>query len=285
MSRLLIIISVILLLGSCRKLVQDDFPELEKQTSLNALLCADSLISVYLTETGGLEMDTFPYIQNASVVLKMNDSSLVLEHIGNGIYSSDIKAKGNSFYECIVLYNKESTTASCTIPGYPEIRSVKLYKNVWLDSDGRSLPAIDFTLANNPNDTLFYEAGIIFLCKSIYDDEQVPYQYRNRQSIALFTNAITNDTILRKYIEFASSSWGSHDVNAYILEIRLLSRSAFEYLKSLELYELGRYPEFGSGSVVPYSLYSNIQNGRGIFGGYTVQRSDTLYENPVSARK
>ena len=136
-----------------------------------------------------------------------------------------------------------------------------------------------FSIENNAHTILYFEARITFYVKSVYDHDSIDYTYSEEQSVALFTNEYDIGTTLTKTIEFASNSWGDDEKNAYVLELRALSQSAYEYLKSIELYELGRYPDFGTGSIVPYNLYNNVTNGYGIFAGYSTVFSDMLIDN------
>jgi hypothetical protein len=55
------------------------------------------------------------------------------------------------------------------------------------------------------------------------------------------------------------------------------------YLKQLYLYETGRYPtDVGNGAVTNFNLYSNIEGAYGIFAGYSIAESDTIFPEPIN---
>ncbi len=74
-------------------------------------------------------------------------------------------------------------------------------------------------------------------------------------------------------------SLGSDLEYAYVLELRTISVEYYQYMQSLKLYEDGRFPAFDIGSTAPYNLYSNVENGYGIFAAYASTFSDTLFSN------
>ena len=280
MKKIVVFIILIFAFGSCRELVQDEFPDFENATTINAFLVADSVINIHVSETGKLDNNPLSVVENAEVNLYINDSLVELFHIDNGIYTSGAKAAIETDYRCEVMTENNSLSeAFCSIPHSPILQSVQLYPNAWLNDEGMSSPVIQFSIENNAHTILYFEARITFYVKSVYDHDSINYTYSEEQSVALFTNEYDIGTTLTKTIEFASNSWGDDDKNAYVLELRALSKSAYEYLKSIELYELGRYPDFGTGSIVPYNLYNNVTNGYGIFAGYSTVFSDMLIDN------
>ncbi|MBK9388775.1 MAG: DUF4249 family protein [Bacteroidetes bacterium] len=67
------------------------------------------------------------------------------------------------------------------------------------------------------------------------------------------------------------------DLYPVILELRSVSQNYYRFVKQKYLYELGRYPEFMAASTTAFPLYSNINGGYGIFAGYSLVKSDTIY--------
>lgn len=280
MLKLFGFVILIFVFVSCRKMVQDEFPFFENATTINAFLIADSVINIQISETGKLDNKPLSIVENAVVKLYINDSLVEFVHSGNGVYTSGVKAAVENTYRCEVLTENNSLSkAYCSIPESPIIQSVQLYPNAWLNDEGLASPVIHFSIKNNPQKLLYFESRIVFYSKSTYENDSIDFRYDEEQSVALFTNEYDIGTTLSKRIEFASNNWGSNNKNAYVLEIRSLSQSAYEYLKSMELYELGRYPNFGTGSIVPYNIYNNVTNGYGIFAGYSSVFSNMLIDN------
>ena len=67
------------------------------------------------------------------------------------------------------------------------------------------------------------------------------------------------------------------DLYPVILEIRSVSQNYYKFVKQKYLYDLGRYPEFMAASTTALPLFSNINNGYGIFAGYGSMKSDTIF--------
>lgn len=280
MQKIVVFIILLFVFGSCRELVQDEFPDFENATTINAFLVADSVINIHVSETGKLDNNPLSVVENAEVKLYINDSLVELSYTDNGIYTSGAKAAIETDYRCeVITENNSLSEAFCSIPPSPVFQSVQLYPNAWLNDEGIASPVIQFSIENNTHTVLYFEAHVTFYVKSIYEHDSIDFRYSEEQSVALFTNEYDIGTTLTKTIEFASNSWGSDEKNGYVLELRALSQSAYEYLKSIELYELGRYPDFGTGSIVPYNLYNNVTNGYGIFAGYSTVFSDMLIDN------
>ena len=57
--------------------------------------------------------------------------------------------------------------------------------------------------------------------------------------------------------------------HAVIVELRHISREYYMFKKDFYFYEKNLYPQFTEGTASAFSLYSNIENGMGIFAGYT----------------
>ncbi len=280
MQKIVVFLILFFTLGSCRKMVQDEFPGFESITTVNAFLAANSVINIHVSKTGKIDNAPLSSIKNAKVYLYINDSIVELPHTDNGIYTSGAKAAIETEYRCEVVTGDNSLSeAFCSIPAPPVLLSAQLYPDSWLNDEGIPSPTIRFSIENDASEVVYFEARVIFYRKSIYEHDSIDFRYNEEQPVALFTNEQVAGTVLTKSIEFAPESRGSNSKNAYVLELRALSQSAYKYLKSIELYELGRYPDFGTGSVVPYNLYNNVTNGYGIFAGYSCVFSDMLIDN------
>jgi hypothetical protein len=62
-----------------------------------------------------------------------------------------------------------------------------------------------------------------------------------------------------------------------IIELRSCSGDYYRFVKQKHLYDKGRFPEFLAASTNAFPLFSNIPGGYGIFAGYSVVVSDTLF--------
>lgn len=278
MSRsFLFILLMSFLVQSCRELVTNSFDDFENAITLNAYMAADSIITINVSQTQKMGGDVIEYLEDAQVKLLVNDSLLEQPYLANGNYSAGHKAQSGHTYYCEVIYNDECASATCQIPQSPDLREVQLYPEGWLNDEGMPSPLFELTIGNTPGDTVYYETFVYGLFKNIYGNDAHWY-IGEEQSVDLFSNLNERDSTFIHQAEFSHYSYGSNTTCAYIIELRALSKDAYQYLYSYDLYELGRYPEFGAGAVVPYNIYNNVDNGYGIFAGYSAVLSDTLYE-------
>ena len=201
MQKIVIFIIIIFAFGSCRELVQDEFPDFENATTINAFLVADSIINIHVSETGKLDNNPLSVVENAEVKLYINDSLVELPYIGNGIYTSGAKAAVEADYRCEVMTeNNSQSEAFCSIPLPPVFQSVQLYPDAWLNDEGMPSPVIQFSIENNANTILYFEALIIFYVKSIYEHDSIDFRYSEKQSVALFMRIKGWDCTVNQYL-------------------------------------------------------------------------------------
>ncbi len=290
MRYLIPFIIIVILTSSCRKLVQDNFDDFEKKVVINAFIAADSNLIIHLSETGTIGEGEIHYIENADVTMYIDDLPVELNYQSKGIYFSTEIVKSNTHYLCEIIHNNESITSSCYIPSKPILNSVEVTEDAWLNENSELSPIVSFELQNSPNDSLYFEAYMTVFIELVnvnYDtitwdiiSSDTTYSKEGGYSIGLFSNIDESDNTITKNIPFSLMSFSfPKPVYLYIFEIRAVSKSAYKYMQSMELYNLGANPEFGSATPPPYNLYSNVNNGYGIFGGYSSTISDTLIGN------
>ncbi len=274
---LALFISVVLLFSNCRKLAQDEFPDFEQKTTINSIFASDSILQLHLSTTNKMSHDSLSVVENAEVHLFKNDVFIQkLNYTTGGIYLSTQKIEPQNTYRCEVdLPNKGLTTSSCFVPQSTPLINVLLNPNAWIDNDGILRPSIMFTIKNDTTIDNYYEARIsVYITSEIGSDAE--YYHDKSFALELFTNNNATNSTITKTIKIQPNSWGTMRF-AYKLELRTVSYTYYKYVQSLRLYEKGRYPEFDTGIIVPSNLFSNIQNGYGIFAAYATTYSDTLF--------
>ena len=290
MRNLILFIIIILFTSSCRKLVEDNFDDFERKATINSFLTTDSLLQVHLSETGTIGEGEILYIENADVTMYIDDLPVELIYQRKGIYSSTEIVKPNTYYLCEIIHNNESVTASCYIPSKPILNSVEVSEDAWLNENSELSPIVSFELQNSANDSLYFEGFMTVLTEVVnvnYDtitwdiiSSDTSYSKEGGYSIGLFSNINESANTITKNIPFSLMSFSfPKPVYLYVFEVRAVSKSAYKYMQSMELYNLGANPEFGSTTPPPYNLYSNVNNGYGIFGGYSSTITDTLRSN------
>ncbi len=266
-----------LLLASCRKQIDADEYDFEERLCVNAMLIADNNMKVHVSMAQKMGNSQLPTIENAQVFIYHGDENYMLTHEHSGIYSAIIPVMSNTSYACIVNVDGKIVTANCKIPEKPKLLSVRINPGGWIDEEGIPMPLFELQLDNTANDTLYYEVYVYSYSRSIVSSVDT-YVYDSEQSAGIFSFESKQADSFTKQIRFWRNTWGSNQTYAYVLEIRALNKDAYLYFKSKDIYDLGRFPDFGVSSPVAYNTYNNIANGTGIFAGYSTVVTDTLYE-------
>lgn len=275
-----------LMLLSCRELVKDEFDDFAPNPVINSMLLDGNPLTVNVSFTGSIDADSLKYIGNAEIDLFIDGSfSEKLFYIGEGAYSSQGVVNSGQNYSCqINIPNYKLISCNDFIPKPTEIRNIKHISAAGVNEEGEAYPAISFTFSNNPNETRYYEAIIKLFehgseTPATLQEITDPIILNEGIPLAVFSNKLISDTLYEMTINYTT---GSNSGNAmvlypFILELRSISYNFYQYKKRYYLYEQGRYPNGISSSFTVFNLHSNIENGYGIFAGYSVCKSDTIY--------
>lgn len=282
---------ILLILISCRELVQDEIPEFTPVPTVNSILINDSTVKVQVSLAGKLDTNKLVLINNAVVLLYIDGVyKETLVSSDEGMYSSSIVAEPLKTYRCEVnIPGYQTVSCSDSIPESATISDIIHINKAGKDEEGMTYPAVKFTFTNNPVENQYYEVVIRLLQ---YRHERVAYLetitdpvlLNEGLPIALFSNESIKGSSYSMTINYFTGSATSmngeplHTVlYPLILELRSVSYNYYKFVKQKYLYEKGRYPEFLAASVTAFPLYSNIHGGYGIFAGYSSMQSDTIY--------
>lgn len=272
MKRVLIIfISLLLLNSSCRKIVQDEFKSFENTLTVNSILIEGKNVQLYLSLTDKLNEYQLKNISNANIEMYNQDSILVFfDYNENGIYVSDYIVKENDFFTLRVYKDNDSVSSKCLIPTKPEIVDFYVNENAWVDNEGILQPQLNFTILNNKSKECYFEAYIlIYNATADYVIEEYPVLY--------FDNSGFNADSISKCEKIQHHSYSyPPEKYQYQLIIKSVDINYYKYVKSLGDYNLSRYPGFSNSSIVPTNLFTNIENGFGIFCGYSQTISNII---------
>lgn len=304
-------IIVIQALSSCRKLVTYDLPTMENKPVINSFFNNNEPIRIHLSLTEGFKSTDFVVINDAEIVIE-EDFSIkdTLNNLGDGMYISSIKAKQNSKYKLKVLHRNNEINAQSSLPVKQEIVEYKHINNAGKDEEGISYPAIKLKFTNNPNEVLYFEIVIKLFTDGnpeIWNEETEswnvapglsykipelinitdPLILNNGLPIPVFSNELIKGdsytiTINYKTGSYSSDETGNHTLlYPLVVELRSVSYEYFKYVNQLYLYEIGRYPYVFGDVARTYPLYSNVENGYGIFAGYTSSNTNVIYPNKI----
>ena len=302
-------------LSGCRKQVSDyERPDFDPQPTLNAVLQEDQPVWAQVTFAQGLDSVRPSACTDAEVLFYVDGQFAErLQHEGDGLYVGETSAEALHEYACkVVIPGFDTLFAQTEMPEKPVVTGVEIMENATVDDEGRPCPAFLVTFRTDPDRNLYYSSNIYadFL-NEYYDAETHAYLGHSTESGTmnasintddpvllnegsdqlLFSNAIITDTTYTMKVNawFSSHGWGGQHTGGVIertgeVVVRLhgISESAYRYLKSKkEAYEeLDAYTNLFLGVVTPLNLYSNVENGRGVFAAIAPMTCDTIFINP-----
>lgn len=282
---------------SCQILVTDQFPEHQPQPVINAMLVAGDTATINITYSKKVDSTDFIYCNNATVILYRNDKLFdTLTYIDEGNYESDQIIIEKSNYLCVIdIPNYPKITANTFVPSKAKISNIKHIYNVGVTEEGVWYPAIDISFSNDTNASNYYEIilhtykeyrddgywtmpNLIFFNDSIILNEGLP--------LALFSNKLISDTVHTIHLNYDTGSHSKYNNEPWVselfplqVELKSVSYEYYCFKQSFYLYENGIY---GDGIIAPMgnsNLYSNIENGIGIFCGYSNDYSEIFTPN------
>lgn len=278
---LIIIFSSIILFSGCREKISDSFDEFPAKLTINSILTEGFPVKLHVSLSGKISENELHTVNNAVVYLYINRQyHETLKGIGNGLYVSESNVTAGNNYRCeVIAPDYEQLYCEQEIPLKPQITHISYMKNAGKNEEGEIYSSVSFTFNNTLNSIEYYEAK---LQMKRFDD----FQYVQIQSIddpvllseglpvTVFSNKMINDKTYTMNLNFRKRD----NVNVFV-ELRKISCDYYMYMRQLCLYETGRYPDFMSGMPAALPVYSNINNGYGIFAGYSCSYSDTLFIN------
>ncbi len=295
MKKISIIILAIIALLSCKTLVTDDFPDFESFPTVNSILVVGEPLSVQVSLTGGIDSLPLSTVNNAEIELYIDGIfAEQLKNSGDGTYISTSTVEAGKEYKCkAIIPNYDTIVCSQTLPEASQLLNVEHISIAGRDEEGISYPAIKVTFKNSVLERKYFEIKIT--CYANYrpwgsDIVQVEEVSTRLQSIvdpvllneglpiALFSNEMIRDSTYTMTINYTNGESGGPKIKyrrPFVVQLRSVTYDYYRYQKQYYLYAVGKNADFmETATATP--LYSNIENGYGIFAGYSVFATDTI---------
>lgn len=296
----LYIVLAFLFLFACEKRILVDNYAVRTQYVVNSIFQPDSVFEVHLSQSGkvfGVE-NLSKDIDDAHVELYGNNDHLeTLLPIGNGLYKTNIeKAKEEVVYKIVVLSFGQTIEGEDRIPVKSKLLKSELITNAGYNSLKYRYHSINLTFNDDPEVSNYYE----ILLKFEYLDS-IPFlgQYRGISNVYSYDPVIKNEIDIKEYgfnlssLVFSDELFngkeyklpidfyniGGDDMNIpfkLIVQFSTISKNYYSYKKKLYLYREFELNDIWEDLREPVVLFSNIENGYGIFAGINVEM-DTLY--------
>ena len=301
-------------LSGCRKQVSDyERPDFDSQPTLNAVLQEGQPVWAQVTFAQGLDSVRPSACTDAEVLLYVDGQfTEKLQHEGDGLYVGGTSAVALHEYACkVIIPGFDTLFAQTEMPEKPVVTGVEIMENATVDEEGRPCPAFLVTFRTDPNRNLYYSSNIYASFKNNYYDAQYhsylghstesgtmsasintddPVLLNEGSDRLLFSNAIITDTTYTMKVNawFSNHGWGGQHTGGVIersgkVVVRMhgLSESAYHYMKSQNAFEEpDAYSNLFLGVISPINLYSNVENGRGVFAAIAPMTCDTIFINP-----
>ena len=267
---------------SCRELVQEKFPDFDPVPTVNAILIADEPIQISVSMAQKIDTMALKPVEHALVLLTTNglQTDTLSFDSESGMYVCDELAKAGNTYRCEVqLDNYKSLLAETSIPQPMALDSVQHIVQGGRDEEGIVFPTVKVTFHTRPGQRQYFEVYLsdgylIYITDPVILNEGLP--------VALFSNELIADSVytLSLNVETGSSvGWDGESyvtMSPYTVEVRSVHADYYRYMKQRYLYQLGIEGDGFTSPVAAFPMFSNVQNGYGIFTGYSKAVSDTI---------
>jgi hypothetical protein len=292
---LLIPVFATLLLAGCYEKVDWDAPPFESKPVMNSILFPGKTVKVHVSLA-------VPFGANKSIIVEDAEVNLFVDGVfaetlvyhGEGYYQSELVAEIEKEYVCQVHVDKFPVVRGSTIIPKPvKILGFEHINIAGIDEEALTYPAVKITFENNPSVFTCHEviinilrtfSGVPTWRRAAILDNIDPVLLNEGLPITLFSNEIIENDSYTMTVNYYTSHY-SRDRGPLIthlypvqVELRTLSNSYYHYTRQLFLYEYNNDEPFFSGTVLtPFTLYSNIENGYGIFTSYSSVTSSIIY--------
>lgn len=274
------------ILGSCEKEIPLKDEEKAPRIVVNGIFEAGGEIYIHLSESRNvLYQYPLPNIFDADAKLWSADDQLLgtFTSLGEGFYTVNYTPTVGQTYKLTVSAgNFESVSASTYTPSIISVASVDTLRkgdqmtyNIHFSDNGAeenyyavTLQKLSFYYDEFSGDTIYY-TETYFCTDEIYTQNGYSDVDGTKcDEIFYFSDNSFNGQNVSFY---AQHSLAKYDTSLVVVSLRSVSEDYFKYKLSLSKY----YETQGDPFAQPVQVYSNIDKGFGIFGGYSVY-TDTL---------
>jgi hypothetical protein len=282
---------------SCVRELEFRIADVPNMLVVNSVMQAYEPIVVNVSSLQSIKDTTFHFIENALVTIKSENRIDTLRYISNGNYGSNLSASPNNVYHLMVAAEGYPiASASDTIPGIATIISASMQQSHTIDEEGN--PHTDFTVELSKSESLnLYEVFFVVqskdrdemnyqVCYYSIDVELDPVILSSSYGNTYFfqNDDLTNGESKLRFKMVSAHNCGGH-YSQYIIPtdgvvvaavLRSVSSSYYRYRRSWERHSLFLNDDIETEDMLllpfigePQEMYSNIENGLGVFVSYS----------------
>ena len=285
MKKIIFLLSVVFLF-SCEKEIELKVPPQKPRLVLNSLFESGYHIKVNLSESKLITDTLKPLGDGVTVRLNYGGSSERLRYTGNGNYESKrIIAHSGDEYTIEAEYDGlDKIIATDVVPEKTKCRLVNFIPEAGIDENGDLFSEIDIEFNDDPHVTNYYEIG---LSRYVYFNEveyttwylgylesKDPYVLNEGDKDYWYQNILLRDEMFNgKKVRLKCTTGYQKDYDKkFKIHFRCISENYYKYKKKWMRHYANQGTDIWDGTGNPVMLYSNIENGYGIFAAYTEQR-------------
>ncbi len=277
-------------LVSCIKPVEIDIPTHEPKLVVNSLFLKGRHIEVNLSYSKHI-YDTLTILGGNGVVeITHNNYTERLKYAGEGKYVTQriTTSAGEKYSIKAWLPGLDTVYASDVVPQKIPFELTNFIPNAGMDEEGYPYSEYEITFKDPSGVNNYYEIAKY----DSFDEESSwqsgfssddPYVLNEGDEQYYYPNILLSDEMFDgKTVKLRLKSFGSLDNNGVYEPIpiqhiyfRSISENYYRYKKKLLRHIDNQYRDLWDGTGNPVLLYTNIENGYGIFAAYAVD-SETL---------
>src|SRR5690554_2051555 len=285
-----IILVLLITTTGCYDKVNSPAPEFDTKPVVNAIIVAGNEITVRVSLAVPFSSKKVPVVDNAEVLLYVNNELTdPLEHIGEGVYESQLVAQEETEYRCeVTIPGYPPATGSAFIPKHQDVSIVEHINFSGTNEEGVPYPAIKISFDNQPNKLQYFQV-VIMILEDDYTSTQKysspiidPVLLSERLSLLVFSNKTIQGNSCKMTINYNNGRniyWHNGVIIQSFMpiqvELRSITYDYYKYVRQLYLYEMSNGDiNFSPNTTPTFKLHSNIKNGYGIFAGYSSTNSE-----------
>jgi len=292
-TTLLIIFTII----SCETYVDIEVPPIPQKPVLNCLFTENETFRIELSLSGQVNDTSTTLINNAELLLYSNGVFIEkLQNKGKGLYLSSNKAQKGSMYTIKAsIEGYQTIQASDSLPQMVPISDLYLKKKAIVNIYGGENPQVTFSIHDSLGIKNFYEIDLFEIYMTTYYRLDKTYldtpMYKNSaiEHWLIDDPALSNEFIAGRNTTISFSDI-VFDGKVYSLKLPLYNDGSIKYylLYNVCSEKYYRYKStidkhvFNQGGFLyselmivdggnPVEMYTNVENGYGIFAGYLSQ--------------
>jgi hypothetical protein len=300
MKRLLFLLSISLAYISCEKVIPFEGDVNTPKLVINSVFESDSTFKVHVSSSRSvIDTASFNNIDDAIVTIKDGNENIIesLNHVENGFYKGQTFPQENQTYILEVNHpNYANITASDSLPSPITINSVDTSTIIDPINGNRLQISMNFDDPENTQNYYLIETYSVNEYLVIKNSDTTEYELDTTKQFMVLTDEVFqnggspwreqglfNDLLFNGQnktleLEIPNDSWSGsedgYDWSYQTLTLRLylhnITLSYYYYRTSLELFQNAS----GNPFAQPVQVFSNVENGFGVFAGSQISFFD-----------